>query len=268
VTADLAPYRCNAAEARDLTEQIKSSVEKTWRLLLNAHEWNAWGALGYSTWESYVRAEFGIGRSRSYQLLDQARVVREIEAAVSTTVDITERDVRDLKPHLAEVTEAVRDAVADVPEAERPAAAAQAVKDARARLTTTTRTTEATKLEQDVDLGTGEIDPQTSPPSTGAPTEGGGEPEPSPPLNPLAAARAEVAKQPAMLAAKAVQRLHTARLLLAEAGDAAAIVADLANDGLADGDQGHDWLPELDAALPLLNDLAAALRRRNLRSVR
>jgi hypothetical protein len=189
VSADLAPYRCDAEEARALTEQIKTSVEKTWRLLLNAHEWNAWGALGYSTWESYVRAEFGIGRSRSYQLLDQARVVREIEAAVSTTVDITERDVRDLKPHLAEVTEAVRDAVADVPEAERPAAAAQAVKNARERFRP--QTAPAPVAPQDAGAS------QTSPPSepvasVGArPTStGGGEHEPG-----VAASEAPVSGQ-------------------------------------------------------------------------
>lgn len=125
-------YVCDEADARALTDQIKTSVEKTWRLLLNAHEWKAWAALGYGTWEAYVRAEFGIGRSRSYQLLDQAQVVREIEAAaMSTVVDISEREARDLKPHLTEVTNAVREAVADVPEPERPAAAAQAVKDVR-----------------------------------------------------------------------------------------------------------------------------------------
>jgi hypothetical protein len=96
VSADLAPYRCDATEARELTDKINASVEKTWRLLLNAHEWNAWGALGYDTWEAYVQAEFGIGRSRSYQLLDQARVVREVEAAVSTNVDIKESHAREL----------------------------------------------------------------------------------------------------------------------------------------------------------------------------
>lgn len=90
----------------------------------------------------------------------------------------------------------------------------------------------------------------------------------APPSHPVADARASVARQPAMLAGKAVERLHTARLLLTEAGTSAQIVADLANDGLTDGDQGHDWLPELDALLPILTELAAALRRRNLRSVR
>lgn len=101
MTAAVQPaYVCDEAEARDLTDRIKASVDKTWQLLLNAREWNAWSSLGYGTWEAYVREEFGIGRSRSYQLLDQARVVREIEAAASTSVDITEAAARDLKAHL------------------------------------------------------------------------------------------------------------------------------------------------------------------------
>ncbi len=36
-------------------------------------------------------------------------------AAGSPMGELTEREARDLKPHLAEVTEAVREAVADVP---------------------------------------------------------------------------------------------------------------------------------------------------------
>lgn len=160
MTAPVA-YVCDEAEARDLTKQIKTSVEKTWRLIKNAHDWQAWAALGYATWEDYVRLEFDRGRQWSYRLLDQGRVILAIEeaAGVSPDGDITEAAARDLKPHLTEVTDAVREAVADVPELERSAVAAKAVKDARARLTTTTRTTEATKLEQDVDTRTGEVLP-------------------------------------------------------------------------------------------------------------
>lgn len=112
-----------------------------------------------------------------------------------------------------------------------------------------------------VDRCTGEINPGA------VPIDEHSDYRHEPLVNPVAAARAEVAKQPAMLAGKAFDRLHTARLLLTEAGSAADIVADLVHDGLVDGDQGDDWLPELDQLLPLLTDLAAALRRRNLRSV-
>lgn len=43
------------------------------------------------------------GKQRSFQLLDQGRVIRAIEGVTeSTTVDfITEREAREIKPHLA-----------------------------------------------------------------------------------------------------------------------------------------------------------------------
>jgi hypothetical protein len=157
VTTELVEYRCDEAEARALTDAIKEGVEKTYRRLLQAHRWRAWSALGYASWRDYAQTEFGIGQSRAYQLLDQARVVEEIEQAVSTSVELTEAQVRDLKPHLPAVIEAVREATADVPDDEKPAAAAEAIRQARAHVTTTTRTTEATKVEHDVDLDTGEI---------------------------------------------------------------------------------------------------------------
>jgi hypothetical protein len=42
-------------------------------------------------------------------------VIREIESAagVSTTVDISEREARDLKPVIGQVTDAIRERVAD-----------------------------------------------------------------------------------------------------------------------------------------------------------
>lgn len=150
-------YRCDAAEARELTDAIKEGVEKTYRRLLQAHRWRAWSALGYASWRDYAQAEFGIGQSRAYQLLDQARVVEEIEQAVSTSVELTEAQVRDLKPHLPAVIDQVREATADVPDDEKPAAAAEAIRQARAHVTQTTRVSEATKVEHDVDTTTGEI---------------------------------------------------------------------------------------------------------------
>ena len=69
------------AEARALTERIKTEISLFCMLLVEAHERRAWLALGYGTWQRYVRQEFGMGRSRSYQILDQGRVLRAIQAA-------------------------------------------------------------------------------------------------------------------------------------------------------------------------------------------
>src|SRR5919106_4677116 len=78
---------CNALHipaeaARELTNRIKTGLEGIFdqiyeveQLLLEAHNRRAWQALGYKTWEEYVKTEFDLSRRRSYQLLDQARVI-------------------------------------------------------------------------------------------------------------------------------------------------------------------------------------------------
>lgn len=103
----------DSVEARAITNRIKDAVESTWSLLLEAHDRRAWHILGYASWRDYAITEFGIGKSRAYQLLDQARVIREIEAAGSTDVEITEAEARDIKPVLAEVVDAIAAVVAE-----------------------------------------------------------------------------------------------------------------------------------------------------------
>src|SRR6266545_3073692 len=101
------------AEAKHLTEEIRLVADQLWTLLLEAHERHAWKVLGYPSWDQYVAVEFEMSRSRSYQLLDQGRVIRAIAdaAEVSTLVDkidIPERVARELKPDLAAVAEDIR----------------------------------------------------------------------------------------------------------------------------------------------------------------
>lgn len=148
--AKAVPYTCTPEEARALTAQIRIRADDLWRLLSRAYEIRAWAALEHPTWESYVRAEFGIGRSRSYQLLHQAEVIREIAAAadLSTPVDVTEAAARDLKPRLSEVTEQVAAAVADVPVEDRPAVVEEVVRDAREQFIADRKTGEVLSPEQ------------------------------------------------------------------------------------------------------------------------
>lgn len=107
IVSDLTP-----SEARDLTEAIKASAETVWSLLRESHQRGAWSALGYSSWREYATTEFGMSQSRAYQLLDQARVITEIEAASSTDVEISEAMARDLKPVIEEAKAAARAAAA------------------------------------------------------------------------------------------------------------------------------------------------------------
>jgi hypothetical protein len=116
MSAQLALPNLTAAEARKLTDDIKASVERVWALLLEAHDRKAWAALGYGSWREYAMAEFGMSQSYAYRMLDQGRVIREIEAAAGSPIgEISEYEARDLKPHLKLVADRVREEVANVP---------------------------------------------------------------------------------------------------------------------------------------------------------
>jgi hypothetical protein len=74
--------------ARDLTRLIKGKLEgildqvhEVHQPILEAHDRRAWQPLGYPTWEQHVKKEFNLSRSRSYQLLDRARVIQALFAA-------------------------------------------------------------------------------------------------------------------------------------------------------------------------------------------
>lgn len=104
-------------EARELTETIRSTADVLYVLLHRAHAGRAWEALGYGSFETYVREEFDISRSRAYQILNQAKVIEAIEAAApeGTDLRITEAQARDLKSVLGEVVPEIESRTRDLP---------------------------------------------------------------------------------------------------------------------------------------------------------
>ena len=98
------------AGARELTNRIRTATRHVCLLLLQAHQGRAWFVLGYRTWEEYIHSEFGLSRSRSYELLDQARVILTImEAAdLSAVPDVSAYMAIQVKPYLCEVAETIR----------------------------------------------------------------------------------------------------------------------------------------------------------------
>lgn len=93
------------SEARELTHQIKSGVCHVSSLLLKAHDGRAWSALAYTSWAEYVHVEFGFSRSRSYELLEHARVLQALTqaAGLSGIGDISPYASSQIKPHLPEL---------------------------------------------------------------------------------------------------------------------------------------------------------------------
>jgi hypothetical protein len=96
-------------EARNLTARIRAGAATISILLLEAHERRAWSVLGFDTWAEYVRGELGMSRSRSYELLDHARVMRAIQSAakMSGIPDISPYSAAQLKHRLPEVTQGI-----------------------------------------------------------------------------------------------------------------------------------------------------------------
>lgn len=104
----------SAEEARLLTSEITKTTNRLWLLVTEAHDRSAHFALGYETWDEYVRAELGMSRSRSYQLLDTGHVMRELAAGgvdIDTAKIPTARVVARVKDKLPAVRRAARQAL-------------------------------------------------------------------------------------------------------------------------------------------------------------
>lgn len=102
------------SEAKELTEDIKSTSSALYVLLKRAHDEKAWVAMGYKSWTEYIEAEFDFSRARSYQLINQARVIEEIEEVAGVDLYISEREARSIKKRLPEITQKIKEEVDDI----------------------------------------------------------------------------------------------------------------------------------------------------------
>lgn len=96
------------SEARRLTEEVKRDAQALWRKLVDLYEGGAHTALGYSSWHAYCEAEFDMGQSRSYQLLDAGRVAHALDSTNGGTAPLNERQARELVPLVNDEGEAVQ----------------------------------------------------------------------------------------------------------------------------------------------------------------
>ena len=65
--------------ARVLTDEVKADAAALWAKLLGLYEGGAHVALGYASWSDYCAAEFDMGKSHAYRMLDAGRVVGVLE---------------------------------------------------------------------------------------------------------------------------------------------------------------------------------------------
>ncbi len=112
----------------------------------------------HATFEAYCESRWGFTRTRAYELMSAANISQAVSeiSDIPVSTESHAKELRGLEPHTAaEVMERA---------AESGGVTAASIREAReeiapkpAHVTTTTRTTEATKVEHDVDLETGEI---------------------------------------------------------------------------------------------------------------
>ncbi|MGW5803354.1 hypothetical protein ACWFQ7_29045 [Streptomyces bacillaris] len=73
------------AGLREAMDDVRRSVAVLAARVRNAHTARVWVPLGYGSWESYCRTEFGISRAQAYRLLDVARTLAAIHDAVTAS---------------------------------------------------------------------------------------------------------------------------------------------------------------------------------------
>lgn len=117
-------------QAHNLCESIRRRLGDLAVLVWRAHQGRAWTALGYKSWDQFVRAELGFSRSRSYQLIDQGSIIATITeaAGVDSGVSLTEFGARCIKPIVNELADEIRHAVSNDPAGDPYAVVAEVVR--------------------------------------------------------------------------------------------------------------------------------------------
>ncbi|WP_341740056.1 ASCH domain-containing protein [Microcoleus sp. CAWBG640] len=74
-------------EAEEITVAIKNGFDNLGAKLLEARERKAYKALGYRSFESYCLTEFGKSTSSAYRIIENQKVISELEAEVARQYD-------------------------------------------------------------------------------------------------------------------------------------------------------------------------------------
>lgn len=92
-------FLMHSTEARNLTDKIRAGLEGIYQLIIEAYQGKAWTALGYGTWDEYIRREFGNQPLRP-PLEDREEVVQSLRSsgmstrAIASATELSPRTVR------------------------------------------------------------------------------------------------------------------------------------------------------------------------------
>ncbi len=77
------PCEMGRSEAEEVTQAIKNNFDSLGEMLAQARDRKAYKALGYKNFEIYCQIEFGKSVSRAYQLIEDAKILSQLEARIS-----------------------------------------------------------------------------------------------------------------------------------------------------------------------------------------
>ena len=104
----------NESEALTLTERIKRGLDDLWRDLYEAHERQAWKAMGYESWKAYCEGALKFSADYGHKQIAHARFMLAIEEALGNTTVLSppERVTREIpREDIPDVVESVRERV-------------------------------------------------------------------------------------------------------------------------------------------------------------
>lgn len=168
-------------DARERIDRIKAHVSAAWSDIVEAYRNRDWITLGYADWDTLCSEEFG-GARIALPADDRRAVVADLRGAgmstraIGSALGVHKDTVRNDLAATGENSPV--DTVQSLDGRQRPATQP-------AKVTTTTRTTEATKVERNVDIATGEILDETLPPAEDE------RPPAAPPVIPITEEQAE-----------------------------------------------------------------------------
>lgn len=114
---DLSSPELNESEAREITNKIRTTTNVLYLLIARAHAGKAHVALGYSSFENYIKEEFNYSKSYAYKLLNQANVINAIEAVSpeGTQVYVSDATARGLKASMDDFIPELEERMVGVP---------------------------------------------------------------------------------------------------------------------------------------------------------
>lgn len=144
---DLTSPELNEDEAREITNKIRTTTNVLYILIARAHAGKAHQALGYSSFEEYIREEFNYSKSYAYKLLNQANVIKAIEAVSpeGTQVYVSDATARGLKASMDDFIPELEERLADAPADEAGAVIEELITEYKER--------QAAAAEEDEEFG-------------------------------------------------------------------------------------------------------------------